>query len=133
MNFDFSTEQYMFQDSVRGFLADRWNTAKLRDLMSGDGFDPALWQGLIEIGLPAMLVPEAQGGLGLGFVDLALVLEECGRALVPGPLVETMLSADTLARFGAASQQAALLPAIAEGRYRVVPAVTEAESGWTRS
>jgi len=129
MNFDFGSDQYMFQESVRGFLADRWSTARLRALMIGDGFDPALWQGLTEIGLPAILVPEAHGGLGLGFVDLALVLEECGRALVPGPLVETMLSADALARFGTPAQQSALLPAIAEGRCRVVPAVTEAEGG----
>ncbi len=129
MNFDFGPDQYMFQDSVRGFLADRWSTARLRELMTGDGFDSTLWQGLAEIGLPAILVPEVHGGLGLGFVDLALVLEECGRALVPGPLVETMLSADALARFGTPAQQSALLPAIAEGRCRVVPAVTEAEGG----
>ena len=127
MNFDFGPDQYQFQDSVRSFLADRWNPARLRALMTGDGFDPVLWQGLTDIGLPALLVPEEHGGLGLGFVDLALVLEEFGRALVPGPLVETMLATDVIARFATQAQQAEWLPGIAEGRLRIVPAVTEAE------
>ena len=129
MNFDFSPEQYMVQDSVRSFLADQWSTAKLRGLMEGDGLDTALWQGLAELGLLAILVPEEHGGLGLGFVDLALVLEECGRALVPGPLVETILVTDALTRFGTPGQQAALLPGVAEGRVRLSPAVTEARGG----
>ena len=128
MNFDFDADQYAIQDSVHNFLADQWSTAKLRALEDGDGFDPSLWQGLAEVGIPGMLVPEAHGGLGLSFVDLALVLEEFGRALVPGPLVETLLAADVLARFGTPRQQTALLPGIAEGTFRVVPAVTEADS-----
>ncbi len=128
MNFDFGADQYAMRDSVHSFLADQWSTGKLRALADGDGFDAALWQGLTGIGLPAMLLPEAHGGLGLSFVDLALVLEEFGRALVPGPLVETTLAADVVARFGTPQQQATLLPAIAEGACRVVPAVTEAGS-----
>lgn len=129
MNFDFSPEQYMFQDSIRSYLADAWSVAKLRGLMEGDGFDPALWRGLTEIGLPAILVPEEHGGLGLSFVDLALVLEECGRALVPGPMVETMIATDVIALFGTEEQRATLLPGIAEGRTKIVPAVVEAEGG----
>ncbi len=127
MNFDFSAEQIMVQDSVRSYLADAWSMARLRRLIEddGDGFDAALWDGLAALGLPAILVPEALGGLGLGFVDLALVLEECGRALVPGPLVETMIATDAIVRFGTEAQRLALLPGIAAGRLRVVPAIVE--------
>ena len=130
MNFDFGPDQYMFRDSLRAFLDDQWSPAKLRRLETGDGLDAELWAGLTALGLPAMLVPEAQGGLGLGFVDLALLLEEFGRALVPGPLVETLLATDAIVRFGAATQKAALLPAVAEGRCILTPA-TEAADGET--
>ena len=129
MNFDFGADQYAMRDSVHSFLADQWSTAKLRALADGDGFDAALWKGLTDIGFPAMLLPEAHSGLGLSFVDLALVLEEFGRALVPGPSVETLLAADVIARFGTPQQQTRLLPAIAEGNFRIVPAVTESGSG----
>ncbi len=129
MNFDFSAEQYMFQDSVRAYLADAWSVARLRRLMEGDGFDATLWHGLTDLGLLSILVPEEHGGMGLSFVDLALVFEECGRALVPGPAVETMIATDVLARFGTQEQKAALLPGIATGRIKVVPAVVEADGG----
>lgn len=129
MNFDFEPEEHLLRDSVRAFLAAEWNTAKLHGLADGEGFDPALWDGLAGIGPPAILVPEAQGGMGLGFVDLALVLEECGRALVPGPLVETPVATDTVVRFGTDEQKAALLPAVAAGRCKMAPAVVEADGG----
>ena len=129
MNFDFSSEQYMFQDSVRGFLAEAWSPARLRSLMGGTGLDEDLWRGLTELGLQAIMVPEEHGGLGLGLVDLALVLEECGRALVPGPALETAISAEVIARFGTEDQKASLLPRLAEGGLRIVPALTEAEGG----
>ena len=125
MNFDFGPDQYMVQDSVRRFLADHWSPSRLRALMEGDGFDRALWRGLTELGLLGTLVPETHGGLGLSFIDLALVLEECGRALVPGPFVETILATDVLSRFGTPEQQAALLPSLADASSRISPAVTE--------
>jgi alkylation response protein AidB-like acyl-CoA dehydrogenase len=130
MNFDFSDDQYLFHDSVRDFLGDRWSVAKLRTHLEGSGFDDALWRDLSELGLLAMLVPEEHGGLGLGYVDLALVLEEFGRHLVPGPAVETMLATDIIVRYGTPEQRAALCPAIASGALRIAPAIAEVEAGF---
>lgn len=130
MDFDFSQEQYMFQETTRGFLDDTYSLAKVRANMEGDGLDRELWAGLAETGAFSMLVPEEQGGLGLSFVDLALVLEEYGRALVPAPVPETIAATDVIVRFCTDEQKARLLPSIAEGRLRIVPAITETEAGF---
>lgn len=130
MDFDFSSEQYMFRETIRGFLDETYDLKKVSALVDGDGRDPDLWSKLAELGCFAMLVPEEQGGLGLSFVDLALVIEEYGRALVPSPVVETIVATDVVARFGADAQKAQLLPKIAEGRLVLVPAVAETDAGF---
>jgi alkylation response protein AidB-like acyl-CoA dehydrogenase len=128
MNFDFSAEQYMFQDSVRAFLDEKFDLAKLRALAESDGFDAQLWNGLLELGAFSMLIPEAHGGLGLTLVDLALVLEEFGRALVPPPIAETIAATDVLVRHATDEQNARLLPRIGEGALKLVPAIAEAQA-----
>lgn len=130
MDFDFSAEQYMFQESIRGFLDKAYDLKKVGALIDGDGRDPALWSKLAELGCFAMLVPEEQGGLGLSFVDLALVFEEYGRALVPSPVVETIVATDAIARFGTEAQKAQLLPKVAEGKLTLVPAIVESDAGF---
>ncbi len=129
MNFDFSDEQHMFQETTRGFLERNYGLDRVRALSDGDGFDRALWDGLAENGIFSMIVPEEHGGMGLTFVDLALVLEEYGRALVPGPAAETIVCTDVIARFGTDEQKERLLPLLAEGKLRIVPAVAEADAG----
>jgi len=59
----------------------------LRDAKDADGFSRAVWKEMAGLGLAGMIVPEALGGAGLGFAELGLVLEECGRTLAPTPLV----------------------------------------------
>ncbi len=130
MDFDFSDEQYMFQETTRGFLDDNYDLDRLRALLEGDGLDRALWKGLAESGAFSMLVPEQYGGMGLSFVDLSLVLEEYGRALVPAPVAETMVATDVIARFGNEEQKRKLLPLLAEGKLKIVPAITEVEAGF---
>lgn len=127
MDFEFSEEQYLVRDSVRGFLNNRWTTAKLR--AAGGQFEPELWKGLIELGLQTLLVPETAAGAGLGFVDLVMVLEEFGRALVPGPIVDTILASEAIARFGSEQQRINLLPAIVHGEMRIAFAHAEAGAG----
>lgn len=129
MNFDFSSEQYMLRDSVRRYLTENWGAKKVR--AARGAFDPALWAGLSDLGVQTLLVPESFGGAGLGFVDIALVLEEFGRALVPAPMAETILAAQVIARYGAAKQQAALLPAIADASARLTFAHVEAGAGYS--
>ena len=125
MDFEFSDEQYLVRESVRSFLGDHWTTARLR--AAGAQFQPELWNGLCELGLQTLLVPERFGGAGLGLADLVLVLEEFGRALVPGPMMDTILASEIIARFGGERQHTALLSAIVAGEVRI--AFCHAESG----
>jgi alkylation response protein AidB-like acyl-CoA dehydrogenase len=114
VDFEFSEEQYLVRESVRAFLADHWTTARLRTAAAK--FLPELWNGLVGLGLQTLLVPEAHGGAGLGFTDLVMVLEEFGRALVPGPIVDTILVSEVIARFGSEHQRSMLLPSIISGK-----------------
>ena len=66
------------------------------------GFDPALWQGLAELGALSLRVPEEAGGLGLGLFDAAILMEEAGRTLASGPLAEALVAARLLAQLGGA-------------------------------
>lgn len=129
MDFDFSSDQYMLRDSVRSFLDDQWGPRKLR--AAAGQFSADLWRGLCGLGLQTLLIPETEGGAGLGFVDLALVLEEFGRALVPPPTVDTLLASEVIARFGTPQQRAALLPQIAAGNCRFAFAHSQAGAGHT--
>jgi alkylation response protein AidB-like acyl-CoA dehydrogenase len=130
MDFDFSREQYMFQEATRGVLDQNYDLARVRRLLEGDGFDRELWERLAETGAFSMLVPEQDGGMGGSFIDLALVLEEYGRALVPAPVAETIAATDVIVRFGAEEQKTNLLPRIANGRLKIVPAITESGAGY---
>ncbi len=131
MDFDFSSDQYLLRDSVRGFLDNEWGPRKLRQ--AAGRVSPELWSGLCAMGLQTLPVPEAFDGAGLGFVDLALVLEEFGRALVPGPMAETILAADVLCRFATPAQRASLLPQISAGACRIAFAHAQAGAGHTAS
>lgn len=123
MNFDFTADQYELRDSVRAYLDDHWTTASLRAAMPGTGLPTDLWNGLAEIGVFTVLVPEAQDGLGLGLTDASLLFECFGETLTPGLVTDTMLAGDVIARFGSEAQRAELLPAIAQGRLKVAMAI----------
>jgi alkylation response protein AidB-like acyl-CoA dehydrogenase len=92
MQFSFTPDQYEFAAGLREMLEREFTAARLRHVWeSGDGHDAALWSRLAEMGVLSMMVPEADGGLGGDFVDTVLLVEELGRAAVPGPVVETMV------------------------------------------
>ena len=130
MYFDFSKEQYMARDSAREFLAQHMPTSRLRRLLETDtGFDHGVWKGLADLGWTAVLVPEEHGGLGLGFLDLALLVEESGRALLPGPLVETAVMFPVAMRASDPAQRQRWLPAIASGDALATMALAGPE-GW---
>jgi alkylation response protein AidB-like acyl-CoA dehydrogenase len=129
MNFDFNEEQYAFRDSVRGFLGDR--PAGVGGALPWAGESARqLWSGIAELGVFSALVPEEFGGLGLTFVDLALVLEEFGRALVPPSVVETLVATDAIVRHGSADQKQSMLPRIAAGQLRLACAIIEQVAGY---
>jgi alkylation response protein AidB-like acyl-CoA dehydrogenase len=80
-------------DSVRRLLADRCTEADVRRIMDSErGHDPALWRALADLGIIGLIAPEANGGSGLSAVELELVMEEVGAALLPAPLISTSIA-----------------------------------------
>jgi alkylation response protein AidB-like acyl-CoA dehydrogenase len=125
MDFGLTLEQRQFDDSLRAFLADRLPMDRLRALAeSGVGYDENLWQGLAELGLHGLLVPERFGGAGLGVLDAALAAEALGHAAAPLPYVGSIVMA-TQAFISSATeaQQDEYLPMIAAGECRFAVAL----------
>ena len=91
MDFRFTDEQLMLAETIRDYLTGTHGPEVLRRLDADSNRDPAIWQGLVDMGLTGLLVPEEHGGLGLGLVDAALIAAECGRACLAEPLVDTAL------------------------------------------
>jgi alkylation response protein AidB-like acyl-CoA dehydrogenase len=131
VDFAFSEEQEMLRRSARDFLAKECSPKVVRRLMDGqDTFDAALWKKIADLGWTALGVPEQYGGVGT-FLDLIVVLEEAGRALLPGPFFSTMgLAVPTLIEAGTEAQKKEVLSAIAEGSARATVALTEASGRW---
>ncbi len=109
-------DQRALQELLRGFLAAHANSAARRAAMAlPHGYDAALWQRISgELGLSALLVPEAHGGLGLTWVEAAVLLEETGATLLSAPLLPTLLGASAL-QTGSAAVQRRWLPSLAAG------------------
>jgi alkylation response protein AidB-like acyl-CoA dehydrogenase len=90
MRFAFTADQYEFRDGLRALLEKECAAAHVRDAWTNEtGRVPQLWDKLVDLGITAVLLPEARGGFGLSFVDLVLLLEETGRFALPEPVVET--------------------------------------------
>ncbi|MFT3930610.1 MAG: acyl-CoA dehydrogenase [Spongiibacteraceae bacterium] len=104
MNFELSDDQRMMRESFARFLDDQSSMARVRAAADKGGFDPELWSGLAELGAFGLRVPEDFGGLGLGVMDAAVLLEEAGRTLASGPLAEALVAARVLAIVGGESQ-----------------------------
>lgn len=100
MDFQLSEDQRAFSEMAQGLFADYCGDEALRAHDTGaEPFMQPLWQQCVAVGLHSILVPEAEGGLGLGMTELMAVLEQQGRALALVPLWEQQLAAATLARF----------------------------------
>ncbi len=121
MRFGLTEEQRLFDDSLRAFLADRVPIEALRwQAQAGTAFDPAVWQGLCELGLPGLLVPESYGGAGLGVLDAALAAEAFGYAAAPVPFAASAVMAPlAFANSASRDQQSEFFPRIATGEMRV--------------
>ena len=108
MDLSLSPDQTALRDTVARLYAKESDTAQVREAeSSADGVDGPLWRALVQMGLPTMGVPEAEGGGGASLVDLAIVAEQHGAHLAPAPLLDTMVTARLLAR--AASDAAGAL------------------------
>lgn len=131
MDLDLSEDQEFFRSTTRKFLEARCPISVVRSLEADPaGYDPAYWRQGAELGWTSMLVPEDCGGgsvSGEGLRDLAIIAEELGRMVSPGPFVPTNVVADAVARSGSAEQRSSLLPGIVAGG--VVAAWAFAERG----
>ncbi len=135
MNFAFSEEQETLREFVRNFLEEKSAEAAVREQMETDeGFDPDVWQQMSEqMGLQSLIVPEEFGGQGFGYVELIVVLEEMGRALLCAPFFSSVvLAANTLIHSGDETAKADLLPKIASGTIATL-AFTEENGKWDES
>lgn len=118
-------ERLELAEAVHDFLSGTHGPEVLRRLDGGPNRDSAIWQGLVEMGLASLLVPEEHGGLGMDLLDAALIARECGRAALAEPLVESAFVAlPWLIKNG----ETADLVAIAAGEKQVFPAHTI--NGW---
>lgn len=104
MNFDLSEDQVMMRESFARFLDEKSSMERVRAAAEGNGFDQEMWSGLAELGAFSLRIPEEAGGLGLGLMDAAVLMEEAGRMLASGPVAETLVASRVLALLGAESQ-----------------------------
>jgi hypothetical protein len=110
MDLSYTEEQELFRKSVRDFVQDRVTPERLAQVADGDGWDHGLWKEAVGLGLAGVSVPEEHGGAGLGFVEEAIVAEELGRGLFPGPWLGSVVMAQP-----ALARQPDLLSAVAAG------------------
>lgn len=134
MDFGLSQEQELLIDTVRRFVAKECPPSRRRALFDDDdGHDPALWQGLIELGVGGLALPDAYGGAGLEVLDLALAAEVLGAEAVPVPFLGHALAGLAIALGGSEAQRERWLPALASGEALGTIAFGEADSTWEPS
>ena len=133
VNFAFNEEQEELRKTVRQFLEAKSSEDAVREQMDTEaGFDAAVWSQMGEqMGLQGLIVPEEFGGSGYGYIELVVILEEMGRALLCAPFFSTVvLAANTLIHSGDDAAKAAHLPGIASGETIATLAFTEENGRW---
>jgi alkylation response protein AidB-like acyl-CoA dehydrogenase len=133
MNFAFTDEQDELRKTVRAFLDSKSPESAVREQMETEpGYDTAVWSQMAEqMGLQGLSIPEEYGGSGYSFVELGIVLEEMGRALLCAPFFSTVvLAASTLLQSGDDAAKKDYLPGIASGETIATVAFTEPSGKW---
>jgi alkylation response protein AidB-like acyl-CoA dehydrogenase len=133
VNFAFSEEQEELRRTVRSFLEQKSSEAEVRRLMeTTEGYDPAVWDQMgSQLGLQGLHIPEEFGGSGYTYVELIVVLEEMGRALLTAPYFSTVvLAANALIHSGDDAAKKELLPGTASGDTIATLAFTEENGRW---
>jgi alkylation response protein AidB-like acyl-CoA dehydrogenase len=131
MNFDFTDDQDAIRRTAHDFLAARYTFETVRELVQDDrGFTDEQWRELVELGWSGVIVPEEDGGLGLGAIELIVIAEEMGYALAPSPLHSNTCAALLLIAAGTEDQRRRWLEPLAGGELRGTLAVWDEQSGW---
>ena len=135
MDIGFSEEQALLRDTARKFLDAACTTKFVRERMAtAEAMTPEFWAQLAEQGWLGINLAEEDGGAGLGLVDLVVLMEEMGRAVMPGPYLATvLLGGAAIHTAGSAAQRREYLPAIAEGRLKATLGAIEADPRWDAS
>ena len=133
MNFSFTEDQILLRNSVRSALESSCRPADVRALMDDPrGYAEPLWGEMAKLGWLGLPFPEQYGGAGLGLVELAIVLEEMGRAAYPGPFFASVVLGGLTILFGGSdAQKEKWLSAIASGRVRLTAAWQEDSLDWS--
>ena len=133
MNFAFSDEQEELRTAVRRFLTEKSPESEVRRLMdTTEGYDPAVWSQMADqLGLQSLTIPEEFGGSGFSYVELLVVLEEMGAALLCAPFFSSVaLGANALLTSGDDEAKKSYLPGIASGETIATLAITEDNGKW---
>src|SRR5215217_2312782 len=126
MDLGLTEEQEILKNTARDFLEKEVPEEYVRRMEEDEtGYSPEVWRKMAEQGWQGIIIPEDQGGAGFGFLDLIVLLEEFGRALVPGPFIPTMVAATAIMEGGSAQQKSEWLPRIASGDIIATLAFTE--------
>jgi alkylation response protein AidB-like acyl-CoA dehydrogenase len=127
MNFDLSKEQEMLRRSARDFLNKECPKELVREMMEDPkGYSSALWKKMADLGWQAMAFPEEYGGIKSTFLDLVVLFEEMGRALLPGPFLPSVIHAGrTILAAANEEQKQRFLPSLADGKTLMTMALTE--------
>ncbi len=130
MNFALSKQQQMIVDSVATFVRDDSPVERFRELRSSErGWDSAVWRKMGDYGWLGIAFPEEHGGIDGSFVDMALILEQLGRSLVPEPYIPSVVLAGGLVeRLGSADQKRDLLQPMLAGETSLALAYVERQS-----
>lgn len=132
MQFGLSESQQMLKDTARKFFAGECPIAAVRKSIETEtAHDPGLWAKLIEQGFVGVITPEEYGGMGLGNVELVLLMEEAGYALLPGPFFSTVaLAGAVIDACAKPEQKKKYLTQVASGQARATIALVEAAGSW---
>ena len=132
MDLGFSEEQEMLRKTARDFLQTECPTALVKEMADDEkGYTPELWAKMAELGWMGLALPEEYDGMGMSFLDLSVLLEEMGRACLPGPFFSTVvLGGFTIIEAGNEEQKKDLLPKIATGEVILAMALTEPSASY---
>src|SRR5437763_5408149 len=131
MDLEFTPDQEELRTSVRAVLGRECPPSLVRELVEKGTQADDLWTAMVELDWPALTIDTAHGGLGLGFVELAVVVEELGRAIAPGPFLPTVTQfVPAIREAGTPEQQDRFLGGVAAGRITGTLAVAEESKSW---
>lgn len=130
MDFSLSAEQQLLKKEIQQFLTRECPKKVIREIEASDsGYSPRIWEQMAELGWLGLAVPEAHGGAGGNLIDLAVLFEEIGRAVLPSPLFATLMyGALPVAEAGTEAQKREILPKLLQGKAILTMALAEPEA-----